>query len=485
MKLNRLFLAAILLAATPILAQSQESVVQSVKVGLLKADITETNSELVANPGWHQCWVLKDPAIKIFATKNVSKSAIDAVAVICDQMVKSLAPDLDKEKSPGKRFDGFKVYITNQELGEDLKALSGVKDYWKDGSGPGGRDDILGGGGKPSLWVTEQAICKTGIKTKAAIGKPEDTNTRTFDQVVHEFAHSIDYNFNVVNTDNNQTIFNSSIGPFEGFAIATQSWFGTPKGDLTPDQNSRLGRIFKSRVTFSAEGYAGEINLGGAIMKMAAVPKGSFWMGGGSGKVGTVQQEVGEFYIGTHEVTQAQWKAVMGAGSDSSKFKGDDLPVETVSWNDAQKFIEALNKKTKGSGYVYRLPTAVEWEYACRGGAVSQEESAFDFYFDKPTNDLSSDQANFDGNSPAGNGAKSKSLGKTVNVGSYKSNKLGLYDMHGNVWEWTDTLGGSSRVIRGAHWGDTAQSCKAASLATTAPGDKNENLGFRIAASRK
>src|SRR5258708_35075110 len=73
------------------------------------------------------------------------------------------------------------------------------------------------------------------------------------------------------------------------------------------------------------------------------------------------------------------------------------FPVESVSWNDAQEFIKKLNEKERGRGYLYRLPTEAEWEYSCRGGASSEEECSFHFYFDKPTNDLSSEQANFHG----------------------------------------------------------------------------------------
>ena len=89
---------------------------------------------------------------------------------------------------------------------------------------------------------------------------------------------------------------------------------------------------------------------------------------------------------------------------------------------------------------MYRLPSEAEWEYACRGGATSEEECSYHFYFAKPTNDLSSKQANFNGNYPFGKADKGPYLGRTTKVGSYAPNKLGLYDMHGNVWQWCEDL---------------------------------------------
>ena len=107
------------------------------------------------------------------------------------------------------------------------------------------------------------------------------------------------------------------------------------------------------------------------------------------------------------------------------------FPVEQVSWDDAQLFLRELNKHDEEEGWVYRLPKEVEWEYACRGGPMANNlDSAFDFYFDRPVAQLQADQANFQLQGPK----------RTCKVGSYKPNRLGLYDMHGNVWEWCDDL---------------------------------------------
>jgi formylglycine-generating enzyme required for sulfatase activity len=143
-----------------------------------------------------------------------------------------------------------------------------------------------------------------------------------------------------------------------------------------------------------------------------------------------------------------------------------------------------LNAREKSSGFLYRLPREAEWEYACRGGATSQEDCAFDFYFSQPTNSLSSAQANFDGNFPAGNAAKGQYLERTTKVGSYQPNRLGIYGMHGNVWEWCEDSynGGSARVFRGGGWSGSGSECRASDRHGREPSDRDFNLGVRLAA---
>jgi formylglycine-generating enzyme required for sulfatase activity len=143
-----------------------------------------------------------------------------------------------------------------------------------------------------------------------------------------------------------------------------------------------------------------------------------------------------------------------------------------------------LNEKEKGKGYQYRLPSEVEWEYACRGGATSEEECSYHFYFAKPTNDLSSKEANFNGDSPFGKADKGPFRERTTKVGSYAPNKVGLYDMHGNVWQWSEDLwekGASDRVYRGGSWSSNGTSCQAALRLWVAPTLRSRDLGFRLA----
>jgi formylglycine-generating enzyme required for sulfatase activity len=238
-----------------------------------------------------------------------------------------------------------------------------------------------------------------------------------------------------------------------------------------------------------------------AAMKFVKVQRGTFWMGGGAIDGPPTKQVTiaADFELAAYTVTQEQWLALMGndpsAFSRQGGFKDRvqeipdaDLkrfPVEMVSYNDVQDFLKKLNEREKGQGWVYRLPTDAEWEYACRGGATTKEECSFDFYLAEPTNDLSWGQANFESESPGGNGAKGKPLGRTTKVGSYAPNKLGLYDMHGNVYQWChdwyDVITASERVVRGGSLSRTGPFCRAAFRAGYAPSFRGWHLGFRLA----
>jgi formylglycine-generating enzyme required for sulfatase activity len=233
-------------------------------------------------------------------------------------------------------------------------------------------------------------------------------------------------------------------------------------------------------------------------IKFVPLPKATFYMGGGGGKAGVKTEIKEDFEIAFHTVTQGQWQALMGNnpsvfsrdGQRKDKVKDipdEDLkhfPVEAVSWNEAQDFMKKLNGQEKGKGWLYRLPSEAEWEYACRGGATTEEECSYHFYFAKPTNDLSSKEANFNGNHAFGKGEKGPYLGRTTKVGSYAPNKLGLYDMHGNVWQWCEDLvdpKGPDRVYRGGTWSLNGQDCRAAGRNGHVPSYRSDDLGFRLA----
>ena len=184
-----------------------------------------------------------------------------------------------------------------------------------------------------------------------------------------------------------------------------------------------------------------------------------------------------DYYMGKYEVTQALWQAVMG--SNPSYFKGDNLPVEQVSWKDCQKFISKLNKMT---GRKFRLPTEAEWEYAARGGKKSRS-----YQYSGSSN--ISDVAWYDGNSGS----------KPHPVGTKQANELGIYDMSGNVYEWcsdwygsyssssqtnpTGADSGSCRVFRGGCWINFARRCRLSYRDHNTPDERFYDLGLRLSLS--
>ena len=168
------------------------------------------------------------------------------------------------------------------------------------------------------------------------------------------------------------------------------------------------------------------------------------------------------YYMGKNQVTQKEWKAVMG--SNPSHFKGDELPVEQVSWDDCQEYVERLNHK-EGT-YRYRLPTEEEWEHACRAGSTGK------YCFGDDVRQLGN-YAWYEDNSGS----------KTHFVGTKRPNKWGLHDMHGNVWEWCQDKwdeSGSGRVVRGGSWGSFADFCRSADRYVSYPGDSGSSIGLRL-----
>lgn len=197
------------------------------------------------------------------------------------------------------------------------------------------------------------------------------------------------------------------------------------------------------------------------------------------------------YYIQTTEVTQGQWKAVMGDNPSYYNGCGLDCPVEQVSWDNVQEFIAKLNQRREGAG-MYKLPTEAQWEYAARAGKTTP------FAFGEC---LSTDQANFDGDYPYEVCPAGETRATPVPVASFAPNAWGLYDMHGNVWEWcqdwygeypsatvTDPVGpssGSYRVSRGGSWSRYARYCRSAIRNITASHCRCSDMGFRLILSPK
>ena len=243
---------------------------------------------------------------------------------------------------------------------------------------------------------------------------------------------------------------------------------------------------------------AQDLDLGGVPLKLVSIPAGKFLMGSPKGDPGAAFNESDRlkqndyyqhpviltraFLLGATEVTQAQYRAV--TGRNPSVFKGDNLPVDNVSWDDAVKFCELLSAKT---GKTVRLPTEAEWEYACRAGTATR------YYFgDDPDYTLLADHAWYEANSAR----------QTHPVGQKKPNDWGLHDMGGNVWEWcadtfkgpyedksvTDPAGpppGEIRVLRGGCWETGPLSARSANRGGILATRATSRFGFRIVVQQK
>lgn len=198
------------------------------------------------------------------------------------------------------------------------------------------------------------------------------------------------------------------------------------------------------------------------------------------------------FWVGKYEVTQAQWRALMQENPSYFKECGANCPVEQISWSDAQAFIKKLNEERDGLEYF--LPSEAEWEYAARANTTTTFA-----YGDG----LNSEQANFDGNFPY-NSVKGNYIGRTTTVGSYQPNAFGLYDMHGNVWEWTRDVYNASYqnlstedsenitagnpnllVLRGGSWYNSSSNCRSAFRQKLIFTSRSNHIGFRVAARAK
>ena len=247
--------------------------------------------------------------------------------------------------------------------------------------------------------------------------------------------------------------------------------------------------------------------INGVKLEMVFCPAGSFTMGSPANEKGRHDEEIQHrvtltkpFWIGKYEVTQKQYQAVMGP--NPSKFKGDDLPVEKVNWNEAMMFCDELNALTEGNrpaGYKFSLPTEAQWEYACRAGTTTGLNNGRDLR-QPDGEDIALNKVGWYGEN---------SGAETHPVGQKQPNAWGIYDMHGNVWEWcldwcdiysgdaVDPAGPSSpsiidtlfhvrglwryRVFRGGSWNSFAKYCRSASRCSSSPGSRLSLLGFRVA----
>jgi eukaryotic-like serine/threonine-protein kinase len=234
----------------------------------------------------------------------------------------------------------------------------------------------------------------------------------------------------------------------------------------------------------------------GVVLEMVEIPGGTFMMGsreneGNSDERPQHQVTVPSFCMGKYELTQAQYQAIIGNNpssfkSDNPKLNRDNRPVENVSWNDAVAFCQKLSHKT---GRNYRLPSEAEWEYACRAGTTTP------FYFGES---ITTNLVNYDGNSSYASAPKGEYRQQTTDVGTFLPNAFGLYDMHGNVWEWCQddyhnsyinalidgsawiSLSTSSKVARGGSWYLIDSDCCSACRNYNGAGGHGIIIGFRV-----
>ena len=192
--------------------------------------------------------------------------------------------------------------------------------------------------------------------------------------------------------------------------------------------------------------------------------------------------------MGKYPLTQAQYQAIMG--NNPSYFKGNNRPVETVSWDYAVRFCQKLSQRT---GKNYRLPSEAEWEYACRAGT----KTPFSF-----GDNITTDLVNYDGTYPYKSAPKGKYREQTTDVGTFPPNAFGLYDMHGNVWEWCEDdwhenyidaptdgsawnsqSGSNTKLLRGGSWYLYARLCRSASRNGYSRVNRDGYSGFRVVSS--
>lgn len=272
---------------------------------------------------------------------------------------------------------------------------------------------------------------------------------------------------------------------------------------LTSKQFLGVNKIQRNDYLGEAEGFTEDLGHG-VKLEMVKIIGDTFTMGASKNEEKSSDDErpehqvtVPDFYMGRFLVTQPQWARVAASfpqinrklETRPSHFKGDDnLPVESISWYDAFEFCKRLSQKT---GRDYRLPSEAEWEYACRAGTVTH------FHFGDI---ITTEVANYDGNYTYGNSPKGQYRQKTTPVGSFPPNAFGLYDMHGNLWEWClDTLhsnyegaprdgsawidNDNQKLLRGGSWYYNPRNCRSACRDDNVPDGGGNDVGFRVVVS--
>lgn len=277
---------------------------------------------------------------------------------------------------------------------------------------------------------------------------------------------------------------------------------------VTVNAHGEVIKQVAEQAKFFAHDFGNSINL-----EMVAIPGGKFLMGTEDSELEKIVEKYSHvdlkwespqhevtfqpFFMSKYLVTQAQWRAVAGLPKVSrnlrqnpSDFKGDNLPVETISWEEATEFCQRLSKLI--IGYTYRLPSEAEWEYAARAGTTTP------FHFGET---ITGNLANYRASETYGAEPKGEYRGKTIPVGSFPPNAFGLYDMHGNLWEWCEddwhisydgapTDGSAwtkskniTKVLRGGSWGLNPNNCRSAYRYGRFRFNRSNDIGFRVVCS--
>ncbi|CCQ70981.1 protein of unknown function DUF323 [Crocosphaera watsonii WH 0402] len=215
-------------------------------------------------------------------------------------------------------------------------------------------------------------------------------------------------------------------------------------------------------------------------LPVVSIPGGKYFMGEGNSRK---QVKVESFWMSQTQITQEQWAAVAqlpkiktDLNPSPSTVQGNQRPVEQVNWYEAQEFCQRLSKKI---GEEIKLPTEEQWEYACRAGTTTP------FHFGETLTDK---LANYRADNTFAEESTGTYTGQTTDVGSFPPNGFGLYDMHGNVWEWCDSdydNNNSNKVLRGGSWGNFPSYCRSADRSFYDPGNRTDDIGFRVVVVRR
>lgn len=383
-------------------------------------------------------------------------------------------------------LEAVSQYIA-RKLGFSIKsfvALLSLQDDWDRAT----KQEVL-----PFAQITSQVLQRMGREYAALALQLEQKHSEQEDLLTDaQFPRIQTFEFELATiTIETETSLDIDLQPFE-FEVATiepkqTDWSGV---ELTINRSRQQARSFKE-------------DLGNGVqLEMVAIPEGTFLMGSPENeperrKSESPQHEVTvkAFFMGRYPVTQAQWKAVAALpqinqelDSNPSFFRDSNLPVQTVSWYDAVEFCARLSQLT---GKTYRLPSEAEWEYACRAGTTTP------FHFGET---IIPELANYNCNYVYDNDRKRNPRKRTTPVGSFGvANTFGLYDMHGNVWEWCadhwhdgykdapldesiwlSSGESSDRLLRGGSWYSDLESCRSACRNHYDAGYSNNGIGFRV-----